>query len=86
MNYCYFSISQDKKQCSVSKKEQKICGPPGIKAIDCYSRGCCFDSSHSGKDRCFYPKSKGCSVSHKLRRDCGYDKIRAKDCYSRGVA
>ncbi|CAI9608153.1 unnamed protein product [Staurois parvus] len=40
-------------------KQRQDCGHPGISAKECYSRGCCFDSSIPEVKWCFYPKFKG---------------------------
>ena len=31
------------------------CGYPGIKALECAGKGCCWDSSINGVYWCFYP-------------------------------
>ncbi|XP_063812387.1 integumentary mucin C.1-like isoform X1 [Pseudophryne corroboree] len=81
-------LHPSEQQCSVHIKEREDCGFPGISAMECYSRGCCFNSGVPGVKWCFYPKStasdkKQCNVEPYSRRDCGYPTISAAECKRR---
>ncbi|KAI4578763.1 hypothetical protein MJT46_000131 [Ovis ammon polii x Ovis aries] len=63
------------------------CGFPGISGDDCFSRGCCFDSSVVGVPWCFNPlpkqESEECVMEVSARKDCGYPGISPEECESR---
>ena len=52
-------LSADPCQCSrLSPKNRVNCGFPGITSDQCFSAGCCFDSSIPGVPWCFKPLPK----------------------------
>ncbi|XP_048193221.1 trefoil factor 2-like [Perognathus longimembris pacificus] len=75
-------------QCSrLSPHNRKNCGFPGITSEQCFSQGCCFDSSVPGVPWCFEPLpmqvSEECVMEVSERRNCGYPGISPEDCASR---
>ena len=49
----------DACQCSRLNPHNRVnCGFPGISSDECFSRGCCFDSSVVGVPWCFNPLPK----------------------------
>ncbi|KAI4589597.1 hypothetical protein MJG53_000646 [Ovis ammon polii x Ovis aries] len=75
-------------QCSRLNPHNRVnCGFPGISGDDCFSRGCCFDSSVVGVPWCFNPlpkqESEECVMEVSARKDCGYPGISPEECESR---
>ncbi|XP_052501690.1 trefoil factor 2-like [Budorcas taxicolor] len=75
-------------QCSRLNPRNRVnCGFPGISSDNCFSRGCCFDSSVVGVPWCFNPlpkqESEECVMEVSARKDCGYPGISPEECESR---
>ncbi|XP_042811917.1 trefoil factor 2 [Panthera leo] len=75
-------------QCSrIAPHKRENCGFPGITSDQCFSSGCCFDSSVVGVPWCFHPlpkqASEECVMEVSARRNCGYPGISPKECASR---
>ncbi|XP_005907622.1 trefoil factor 2 [Bos indicus] len=78
----------DACQCSRLNPHNRVnCGFPGISSDDCFSRGCCFDSSVARVPWCFNPlpkqESEECVMEVSARKDCGYPGISPEECESR---
>ncbi|OWK06102.1 TFF2 [Cervus elaphus hippelaphus] len=81
-------FSADACQCSRREPKNRVnCGFPGISGDECFSRGCCFDSSVVGVPWCFNPLPKQeleeCVMEVSARKDCGYPGISPEECESR---
>uniref|UniRef100_A0ABI8A0H9 Trefoil factor 2 n=1 Tax=Felis catus TaxID=9685 RepID=A0ABI8A0H9_FELCA len=75
-------------RCSrVAPHKRENCGFPGITSDQCFSSGCCFDSSVVGVPWCFHPlpkqASEECVMEVSARRNCGYPGISPEECASR---
>ncbi|XP_058588077.1 trefoil factor 2 [Neofelis nebulosa] len=75
-------------RCSrIAPHKRENCGFPGITSDQCFSSGCCFDSSVVGVPWCFHPlpkqASEECVMEVLARRNCGYPGISPKECASR---
>ncbi|XP_030186431.1 trefoil factor 2 [Lynx canadensis] len=75
-------------RCSrVTPHKRENCGFPGITSDQCFSSGCCFDSSVVGVPWCFHPlpkqASEECVMEVSARRNCGYPGISPEECASR---
>nr|XP_020041445.1 trefoil factor 2 [Castor canadensis] len=75
-------------QCSrLSTDNRKNCGFPGITSDQCFTLGCCFDSSIVGVPWCFHPlpeqESEECVMEVSARENCGYPGISPEECASR---
>ncbi|XP_037702200.1 trefoil factor 2 [Choloepus didactylus] len=75
-------------RCSrITPKSRKNCGFPGITSDQCFTSGCCFDSSVRGVPWCFTPlpeqESEECVMEVTEREDCGYPGISSQLCAAR---
>ncbi|XP_043330024.1 trefoil factor 2 [Cervus elaphus] len=90
LGVCALAGAQKPDACQCSRREPKNrvnCGFPGISGDECFSRGCCFDSSVVGVPWCFNPLPKQeleeCVMEVSARKDCGYPGISPEECESR---
>ncbi|XP_014642354.1 PREDICTED: trefoil factor 2 [Ceratotherium simum simum] len=75
-------------QCSrISPKNRTNCGFPGISSDDCFSNGCCFDSTIRNVPWCFDPlpkqENQECIMEVSARVNCGFPGISSEECASR---
>nr|XP_004654555.1 trefoil factor 1 [Jaculus jaculus] len=50
------TLAEDQTEmCTMSPRERKNCGFPGVTASECAKRGCCFDDTIRGFPWCFLP-------------------------------
>lgn len=90
LGLCALAGAQKPSPCQCSRrspKDRKNCGYPGITGDECFSSGCCFDTTVAGVPWCFKPlpkeENEACVMEVSARRNCGYPGISPEECASR---